>query len=162
LLQRRDLEALGEPRRRRAGGDAPLEADVRLGRPHLLALLPYRGGPAGVLDGNARLRPAQLPAGRRRLRPRQVPVPGRYGRVYQHLPPGGAVLVAEKLLDDDKRGPRWAQLQNLNMLTCTEGTERTLTEYEALLKRVGFAEVVGCRTSSPLDAVLATKPHVHP
>ena len=29
-------------------------------------------------------------------------------------------------------------------------------EYEALLKRVGFVEVVGCRTSSPLDAVLAT------
>jgi acetylserotonin N-methyltransferase len=48
-------------------------------------------------------------------------------------------------------------MQNLNMLTCTEGKERTLSEYEALLRQVGFAEVLGCRTSSPLDAVLATK-----
>jgi acetylserotonin O-methyltransferase len=78
-------------------------------------------------------------------------------RVFEHLPPGGAVLVAEKLLEKDKRGPRWAQMQNLNMLTCTEGKERTLAEYEALLKRVGFAKVMGCRTSSPLDAVLAIK-----
>jgi acetylserotonin N-methyltransferase len=78
-------------------------------------------------------------------------------RVHDHLPPGGAVLIAEKLLEEGKRGPRWAQMQNLNMLTCTEGKERTLAEYEALLGRAGFAEVLGCRTSSPLDAVLAIK-----
>jgi acetylserotonin N-methyltransferase len=77
------------------------------------------------------------------------------GRVRQHLPTDGAVLIAEKLLDEDQRGPRWAQMQNLNMLTCTEGKERTLSQYETLLKKVGFTEVRGCRTSSPLDAVLA-------
>jgi acetylserotonin N-methyltransferase len=80
------------------------------------------------------------------------------GRIFQHLPPKGAVLIAEKLLEEDKRSPQWAQMQNLNMLTCTEGKERTLPEYERLLKRVGFAEVSGCRTASPLDAVLAIKP----
>jgi acetylserotonin N-methyltransferase len=79
------------------------------------------------------------------------------GRIHEHLPPAGAVLIAEKLLEEGKRGPRWAQLQSLNMLSCTEGKERTLLEYEALLRRVGFAEVLGCRTSSPLDAVLAIK-----
>jgi acetylserotonin N-methyltransferase len=78
-------------------------------------------------------------------------------RVHEHLPPAGAVLIAEKLLEEAKRGPRWALMQNLNMLSCTEGKERTLAEYEALLRRVGFAEVYGCRTSSPLDAVLAIK-----
>jgi acetylserotonin N-methyltransferase len=78
-------------------------------------------------------------------------------RIHRQLPPGGAVLIAEKLLEEGKRGPRWAQMQNLNMLTCTEGKERTLSEYEALLKQVGFAEVFGCRTSSPLDAVLAIR-----
>jgi acetylserotonin N-methyltransferase len=77
------------------------------------------------------------------------------GRVHSHLAPGGAVLIAEKLLEEDKRGPRWAHLQNLNMLTCTEGKERTLSEYESLLNQVGFVDVVGCRTLSPLDAVLA-------
>jgi acetylserotonin N-methyltransferase len=79
------------------------------------------------------------------------------GRIYEHLPSGGAVLIAEKLLLDDKTGPRWAQMQSLNMLTCTEGKERTLGEYEALLTRVGFRDVQGCRTASPLDAVLARK-----
>jgi acetylserotonin N-methyltransferase len=78
-------------------------------------------------------------------------------RIYERLPAGGALLIAEKLLDEDKRGPRWAQMQSLNMLTCTEGKERTLSEYEALLKKTGFTEVSGCRTSSPLDAVLAIK-----
>ncbi|MGZ3382810.1 MAG: methyltransferase [Isosphaeraceae bacterium] len=73
------------------------------------------------------------------------------------MPQGGAVLIAEKLLLDDKTGPGWAQMQNLNMLVCTEGKERTLAEYEILLNRVGFGEVLGCRTNSPLDAVLAFK-----
>jgi acetylserotonin N-methyltransferase len=78
-------------------------------------------------------------------------------RIYHQLPKNGALLIAEKLLEEDKRGPHLAHMQSLNMLTCAEGKERTLTEYEALLKLAGFAQVVGCRTSAPLDAVLATK-----
>ena len=78
-------------------------------------------------------------------------------RMHDALPPDGAVLIAEKLLDDDKSGPSWAQMQSLNMLTCTEGKERTLAEYESLLKQVGFVNVSGCRTTSPLDAVLANR-----
>jgi acetylserotonin N-methyltransferase len=78
-------------------------------------------------------------------------------RIYHRLPSGGALLIAEKLLDDDKMGPRSAQMQSLNMLVCTEGKERTLAEYEKLLKDVGFADVVGRRTKSPLDAMLALK-----
>jgi acetylserotonin N-methyltransferase len=79
-------------------------------------------------------------------------------KVYQRLPPGGALLIAEKLLDDDRAGPAVAQLQSLNMLVCTEGKERTLAEYEALLRQVGFTDVQGRRTSSPLDAILGFKP----
>lgn len=78
-------------------------------------------------------------------------------RIYDALPTGGALLVVEKMIFEDKTGPRWAQMQDLNMLTCTEGRERNLAEYEALLKRVGFAEVLGCRTTVPADAVLALK-----
>jgi acetylserotonin N-methyltransferase len=48
-------------------------------------------------------------------------------------------------------------MQDLNMLVCTEGRERTLAEYEGLLRRAGFGEVIGYRTDSPLDAVLASK-----
>jgi acetylserotonin N-methyltransferase len=79
------------------------------------------------------------------------------GRIFESLPPQGAVLIAEKLLQEDRTGPRWAQMQDLNMLTCTEGKERTLAEYEGLLRKVGFSDVFGRRTSSPLDAVLAVK-----
>ncbi|MDR3633214.1 MAG: class I SAM-dependent methyltransferase [Isosphaeraceae bacterium] len=78
-------------------------------------------------------------------------------KVYEALPPGGALLIAEKLLLDDKTGPRSAQMQSLNMLCCTEGKERTLAEYETLLLTAGFAHVIGRRTNAPLDAVLAVK-----
>ncbi len=78
-------------------------------------------------------------------------------RIYAALPHGGGLLIAEKLLTDDKSGPRWASVQDLNMLTCTEGRERTLGEYEALLHYAGFREVAAYRTPSPLDAVLAIK-----
>jgi len=78
-------------------------------------------------------------------------------KVHERLPAGGALLVAEKLIQDDRSGPIWAQMQSLNMLVCTEGKERTLAEYEALLKEAGFAEVQGRPTPSPLDAVLAIK-----
>jgi acetylserotonin N-methyltransferase len=78
-------------------------------------------------------------------------------RVYEALPPSGGLLIAEKLLLENKSGPGWALMQSLNMLSCTEGKERTLTEYESLLREAGFVEVTGCRTPSPLDAVLAIK-----
>jgi acetylserotonin N-methyltransferase len=78
-------------------------------------------------------------------------------RIYDSLPNGGAILIAEKVLWDDKTGPRWSQMQSLNMLTCTEGKERTVGEYEQLLNAVGFRDVSVARTNSPLDAVLALK-----
>jgi acetylserotonin N-methyltransferase len=79
-------------------------------------------------------------------------------RVHDALPSGGAVLLAENLLSDDGTGPVPAQMQDLNMLACTEGQERSLAEYEALLHDAGFVDVRGSRTSSPLDAILATRP----
>lgn len=78
-------------------------------------------------------------------------------KVCERLPSGGGLLIAEKLLDDDRLGPPWAVLQSLNMLVCTEGKERTLPEYAALLKEAGFARVEGHRTDTPLDGVLAVK-----
>ena len=78
-------------------------------------------------------------------------------RVSQKLPSGGGLLVAEKLLDDDKRGPVNGLLQGLNMLICTDGKERTLPEYTRLLNAAGFGEVRGALTGARVDAVLATK-----
>jgi acetylserotonin N-methyltransferase len=78
-------------------------------------------------------------------------------RIGDSLPYGGRVLIAEKLLWEDRRGPELAHLQNLNMLACTEGKERTLEEYEALLLQAGFEDIRASRTQAPLDAICATK-----
>jgi acetylserotonin N-methyltransferase len=79
-------------------------------------------------------------------------------KIVAALPPGGGLLIAERLLDEDKSGPTPAQMQSLNMLICTEGKERTLSEYAVLLREAGFASVEGRRTGTPLDAMLAIKP----
>jgi len=78
-------------------------------------------------------------------------------KIHRRLPAGGGLLIAEKLLLPDKSGPLHAHLQSLNMLVCTDGKERTVAEYEALLKEAGFAEVRGGATGAILDALLALK-----
>ena len=79
-------------------------------------------------------------------------------KIFAALPSGGGIALGEKILSEQKDGPRWAQLQDINMLLVTEGRERSLTEYEGLLRSVGFEQVTGYRTPSPLDVVLAIKP----
>ena len=79
-------------------------------------------------------------------------------RIFDRLPSGGGLLIAEKLISEDRTGPRWAHMQNLGMLLYTEGKERSLAEYRAILEQVGFSAVKGSTTPSPLDAVLAVKP----
>lgn len=78
-------------------------------------------------------------------------------RIYDALPVGGGLLIGEKILWEDRTGPRWALMQSLNMIVCTEGRERTLAEYGELLASVGFQSVSGFRTDVPLDAILAIK-----
>jgi len=78
-------------------------------------------------------------------------------KIFNALPNGGALLIAERLIDEDRRGPVGAHMQSLNMLVCTEGRERTLSEYVALLREAGFSKVEGRVTGAPLDAVLAEK-----
>ena len=79
-------------------------------------------------------------------------------KIHGSLAPGGAILIAEILLDDDHRGPVDAHAQSLNMLICTEGRERSLAEYRILLESSGFVGVEGRRTGTVLDVVFARKP----
>jgi acetylserotonin N-methyltransferase len=78
-------------------------------------------------------------------------------RIFNRLPPGGGLLVAEKLLAEDGVGPIPANMQSLGMLICTEGKERSLGEYTRVLQHAGFTQVQGRRTGVPLDAILAMK-----
>ena len=79
------------------------------------------------------------------------------GRIFERLPEGGGLLIGEKLLEENGVGPLAANMQSINMLIVTEGRERSLGEYAALLRRAGFGEVQGYRTGTALDVVLATK-----
>jgi acetylserotonin N-methyltransferase len=75
-------------------------------------------------------------------------------KIHAALPPGGGLLIAEKLLDV-LNVP--AHMQSLNMLIVTEGRERSASEYEALLRGASFSKVESRRTGAPLDAILAIK-----
>ncbi len=79
-------------------------------------------------------------------------------KIFDTLPAGGAVMIGEKMLLESMDGPPWAQMQDLNMLVVTEGRERSLSQYAHLLSSVGFSRISGCRTSAPLDVILAIKP----
>ncbi len=79
-------------------------------------------------------------------------------KCFAALPPGGGLLIAERLLHQDKSGPLSAALQSLNMLVATHGRERPASEYQELLKAAGFELIAAVQTGAPLDALLARKP----
>jgi precorrin-6B methylase 2 len=78
-------------------------------------------------------------------------------KIFEALPPEGGLLVGEKLVKEDRTGPRAALMQDLNMLVCTDGRERSASQYETLLRDAGFRKVSAALTGTPLDAVLAIK-----
>jgi len=72
---------------------------------------------------------------------------------------GGGLLIGERLLNEDKSGPKDALLLSLNMLVITEGKERTVTEYKQLLEKHGFVDFQAKQLESTLglDAILCRK-----
>ena len=78
-------------------------------------------------------------------------------KIYQSLPFGGGLLVGETLLNDDRSGPLSSVLQDLNMLVCTDGRERTRPEYRLLLESAGFTSVSFRETGTLVDAIFAVK-----
>ena len=68
---------------------------------------------------------------------------------YDALPTGGAVLVSELMMDDDKSGPAPAALMSLNMLIETEGRNYTWAEYTRWLEETGFEQIRRVPLESP-------------
>jgi predicted O-methyltransferase YrrM len=62
-------------------------------------------------------------------------------RSFDALPRGGAVVVSELLVNDEKTGPAPAALMSLNMLIETEGRNYTPTEYAGWMHEAGFHSV---------------------
>ncbi|KAK2185006.1 hypothetical protein NP493_247g00034 [Ridgeia piscesae] len=80
-------------------------------------------------------------------------------RIYNALRPGGAILVFEKILNEDKNGPLPTLLFDLGMLIACEGRERSAHEYTTLLEENGFCDVAikMVPQASFRDAILARK-----
>jgi acetylserotonin N-methyltransferase len=78
-------------------------------------------------------------------------------KIAAQLPSGGALLIAETLMNEDRSGPVYTLMQDLNMLVCTDGKERTASEYLNLLTAAGFSSVDFRRTDWLVDAILARK-----
>lgn len=70
-------------------------------------------------------------------------------KCFRSLPPGGAVIVSELMMDDDETGPLPAALMSLNMLIETEGRNYTWAEYTAWLEDVGFRQMRRIPIASP-------------
>ncbi|MGC4790449.1 methyltransferase [Micromonospora sp. DT178] len=70
-------------------------------------------------------------------------------KCHAALPPGGAVVICELLLNDERTGPPEAALMGMNMLVETEGGRNySGAEYTAWLTDAGFVDV----RTVPFDA----------
>jgi acetylserotonin N-methyltransferase len=78
-------------------------------------------------------------------------------KIHQALPENGRLLICEMLINAARTGPTRSLMQSLNMLTCTEGQERTAAEYDQICKAAGFKSTCAVVTGVPVDAVLAIK-----
>jgi 3-hydroxy-5-methyl-1-naphthoate 3-O-methyltransferase len=70
-------------------------------------------------------------------------------RSFEALVPGGAVVISELLVNDDKTGPAPAALMSLNMLIETEGRNYTAAEYRSWLEEAGFRRIESVSFSGP-------------
>jgi SAM-dependent methyltransferase len=63
-------------------------------------------------------------------------------RLYQHVAPGGSLVIQAQFLDDDRLGPRWPILLDLIQLCITEsGRNHTVSETKTWLEDAGFTEI---------------------
>jgi predicted O-methyltransferase YrrM len=81
-------------------------------------------------------------------------------RSFAALPSGGAVIISELLVNDEKTGPAPAALMSLNMLIETEGRNYTPAEYSAWLEDAGFRhiETIWFDAAAANGAVIGRKP----
>lgn len=79
-------------------------------------------------------------------------------KAFAALPPGGRIVIHEKLVEDGDGGPLANQLVHLDMLVWTEGQQYRVSELTELLERSGFAGVERLRTAGYWSVVHGAKP----
>ena len=78
-------------------------------------------------------------------------------KIYNSLPLGGAIIILEKLFDEEKNGPVETAMMNLAMLPETWGQHYSGSEYISWLEKVGFKNCKVIRSSGEKHLVLGIK-----
>ncbi|VDI09183.1 acetylserotonin O-methyltransferase-like [Mytilus galloprovincialis] len=81
-------------------------------------------------------------------------------KVFAKLPPGGSLLVLEKVLSDDKSSPEICATNDLILALMSKGKERNASEYQKLFAKHGFTNVQFRYIDgyNYCDAILVKKP----
>ena len=79
-------------------------------------------------------------------------------RSYKALKPGGTLVIAEMIPNDNRTGPMFPLLFALNMILHTsEGDVFTMAQFKQWLKQAGFTSVKTVEVQSPSPLILATR-----
>lgn len=80
-------------------------------------------------------------------------------KVFKALEPGGTIVIAEFVTNDDRTGPPNALIFAVNMLVATEaGDTFTFKEMSDWLREAGFEKPRKLNVGGPSPLILATKP----
>lgn len=80
------------------------------------------------------------------------------GKAFKSLPDGGALVVIENIIDDDRRTNAFGLLTSLNMLIETyDGSDFTAYDFDKWAKEAGFTRTVKMPLTGPTSAVIAYK-----
>ena len=80
------------------------------------------------------------------------------GKAYDALPKGGALVVIENIIDDERRENAFGLMMSLNMLIETaEGYDFTAADFEGWAGDAGFSETFVMQLTGPTSAVVAIK-----
>ena len=79
-------------------------------------------------------------------------------KVYDSLPEGGAFIVIENIIDDERRKNTFGLLMSLNMLIeVGDGFDFTGADFDSWAKEIGFKETTLMPLAGPTSAAIALK-----
>ena len=79
-------------------------------------------------------------------------------KAYDALPKGGALVVIENIIDNERRENAFGLMMSLNMLIETvEGYDFTAADFDEWAIEAGFSETYAMKLTGPTSAVVALK-----
>jgi precorrin-6B methylase 2 len=80
------------------------------------------------------------------------------GKAYDALPKGGALVIIENIIDNDRRQNAFGLMMSLNMLIeTTEGFDFSVADFEEWATEAGFVDVYDMKLTGSSSAIIAIK-----